>query len=86
MRREELDGLDVADDLGRDRARLLLGVVAHRQALQLLVDSHPHVVQDFECGDVPEPALQVATDRHQRRCPNHRNAEPDERPGRRRMR
>jgi hypothetical protein len=81
---EEFDGLDVADHLGGDRARLLTGVKSHREPLQLLVDSHPQVVQDFEGGDVTEPTLEVAGHGHQRGGGHHGEAEQDERAGRRR--
>ena len=86
MRGEKLDRLNVADHLGCDRARLLPGVIPHRQPLQLLIDPHPHVVQDLERGDVAEPTFQVTTHGHQCRCANHGEAEPDERAGRRRVR
>jgi hypothetical protein len=55
----------------------------HRQPLQLLVDSHPHVVQNLEGGDVAEPTFQVATDRHQGGRAHHRQAEPNQRARRR---
>ena len=85
VRGEELDGLDVADHLGRDRARLLAGVKPHRKPLQLLVDSHPQVVQDLKGGDMPESTLQVAGDGHQCRRGHHGQPQPDESAGRRRM-
>ena len=85
VRGEEFDRLYVTDQLGRDRTRLLSGVKTHRQPLQLLVDSHPQTVQDLEGGDMTEPTLEVAADRHQRRGAHHGQAQPDERAGGRRV-
>ena len=78
VRGEEFDGLDVADHLGRDRPGLLARMESHRKSLQLLVDPHPHVVQDLEGGDMAEPALEVAGDGHERRGAEHGDAEQDE--------